>query len=450
MPSPTPFRRTLLLAALAPAAILFPNTDGTLNAQSASPTRITVNFHPALPAIPSTPFVVTAFGAVGDGSTDNTRALQAAIDAASRAGGGTVDIPAGIFLCGPLQLKSRIALHLDPKAVFRMLPLGRYPGGTVNPESFIRGARLHDIAITGGGTIDGQGQPWWPYAKTKGARRPRMIALNSCDRILIEQVTLENSPMFHIAISGQSHDVTVRGVTIRAPASTDPVTPSHNTDACDVSAHRVLVEDCNVSVGDDDFTTGGHTSDVVIANCTYGYGHGVSIGSPIRGGVSNVTVVNCTFNHTECGIRIKSDRDRGDIVQHMLYENLRMTDVGCPILIYGAYMAKNRRYRDLNKLTPAIAASYPAAPLRDTTPVYRDIIFRNITATVTPGHRAGLIWGLPEAPASDIVLDHVSITADRPFGIYDAKNVKLINCSIQTPDGVPPVVTARATASLSP
>lgn len=443
MPTFAAIHRTVLLGALLAAV-----PPGVRAAPAPLPPSI-ASSHPALPVIPSKTFVVTSFGAVGDDATDNTRALQAAIDAASRAGGGTVEIPAGTFLSGPVVLRSDIALDLAPRAVLRMLPLGRYPGGTLDPESFISGARLHDIAITGSGTIDGQGAPWWPYAKRKGARRPRMIALNTCHRILIEHVTLENSPMFHIAISGQSQDVTVRGVTIRAPASTDPVTPSHNTDACDVSAHRVLVEDCNVSVGDDDFTTGGHTSDVVIANCTYGYGHGVSIGSPIRGGVSNITVVNCTFNHTECGIRIKSDRDRGGVVQHMRYENLRMTDVGCPILIYGAYMAKDRRYRDLNRLTPAIAASYPGAPLRDTTPVYRDIVFRNITATVTPGHRAGLIWGLPEAPTSDIVLDHVSITADRPFGIFDATNVKLIATSIQTPDGVPPVVTARATVEVA-
>lgn len=270
MSAPALLRHILAITLLVPA--------GLLAASAAAPERAIVNFHPALPDIPATRFAVTAYGAVGDGSTDNTRAVQAAIDAASRAGGGTVDFPAGVFLCGPIRLASRIALHLDPKATLRMLPLDRYPGGTTHPDDFINGSRLHDIAITGGGTIDGQGAPWWPYAKQKGARRPRMIKLSSCDRILIEQVTLENSPMFHIAISGESQDVTVRGVTIRAPASTDPVTPSHNTDACDVSAHRVLVEDCNVSVGDDDFTTGGHTSDVLIANCTYGYGHGVSIG----------------------------------------------------------------------------------------------------------------------------------------------------------------------------
>src|SRR6185437_9799232 len=165
----------------------------------------------------------------------------------------------------------------------------RYPGGTKNPQSFISGQKLHDVAIAGKGTIDGQGAAWWPLVKKQSnIARPRMIALSGCDKILIENVRLQNSPMFHIAIGGHSTNVTVRAVTIRAPASTDPVNPSHNTDACDVSGSHVLIENCDVSVGDDNFTCGGGTSDVHIIHCTYGNGHGVSIGSPTSGGVSDI------------------------------------------------------------------------------------------------------------------------------------------------------------------
>ena len=155
-----------------------------------------------------------------------------------------------------------------------------------------------------------------------------MIALSSCERLLIEGVTLKDAPMFHIAISGKSSQETVRSVTIRAPASTDPVNPSHNTDACDVAGHHILIQGCDVSVGDDNFTCGGQTSDVLITHCTYGYGHGVSIGSYTNGGVSNFLVTDCTFTHTDCGIRIKSDRGRGGLVENLVYQNLRMTDVG--------------------------------------------------------------------------------------------------------------------------
>jgi polygalacturonase len=405
---------------------------------------------PALPVIPEQIYNITNYGAVGDSVATNTTAIQAAIKAAASEGGGTVEVPAGVYLCGPVQLADHIRLRLDAGAVLRMLPLEKYPGGTMDPANFISGVGLHDVAITGSGIIDGQGTPWWPYARQLGARRPRMIGLSSCDRVLIEQVTLTNSPMFHIAIGGKSSNVTVRRVTIRANPSTDPVLPSHNTDACDVSGSTILIQDCDVSVGDDNFTCGGGTSDVLITNCVYGYGHGVSIGSHTRGGVSNLTVINCTFHDTECGIRIKSDRDRGGLVQNLSYLNLRMANVGCPILIYGAYMATNRQYRALQTLTPEIAASYPARSITDRTPAYRDITFSNITATAQSGRRAGLIWGLPEMPVTNVLLQQVNITADKPFGIYNAQGVRLVDCKVVTPAGLNRLSCTNAQVTIAP
>ena len=403
---------------------------------------------PALPDIPARRFDVREYGAVGDGRAVCTQALQAAIKAAAAAGGGVVEIPAGIYRSGPVVLASHLELRLLAGATLQMLPLEEYPGKTDHPEDFLHGENLHDVAITGEGTIDGQGAPWWPFAKTKGAKRPRMIALKGSERILIDGVTLRDSPMFHIALN--ANEVTVRFVTIRAPDSQDPVNPSHNTDACDVSGHRVLVEGCDVSVGDDNFTCGGQTSDVLITHCTYGSGHGVSIGSYTKGGVSNFMVTDCTFNHTGCGIRIKSDRDRGGVVQNLVYQNLRMSDVDCPILVYGAYGAQEKQYRRLNELTPATAATYAAVPLGPRTPVYRTIIFRNITATATPGRRAGLIWGLPEAPVQDVVLSNVTITADLPFGLFNVDGVKLVNVTINTPAGVSHFAESNARIEVPP
>jgi polygalacturonase len=408
--------------------------------------------HPApeLPQIPQRFFKITDHGAA-TGSPDNAKAIQQTIDAAAAAGGGIVEVPAGEFLSGPLHLASDINLQIDDGAMLKMLPLDKYPGGTRDPENFISGRGLHDIAITGHGTIEGQGGAWWPFVKTQlGIRRPIMIAPSGCTRILIENVHLQNSPMFHIAIGGHSQNVTVRGVTIRAPASEDPVNPSHNTDACDVSGSHVLIQNCDVSVGDDDFTCGGGTSDVLITHCTYGFGHGVSIGSPTSGGVSNITVEDCTFTNTDCGIRIKSDRGRGGIVQHLTYRNLHMTNVGCPILIYASYMATEKQYRDLTNITAPIATNYPAKPLSERTPVYRDITFTDIEAKAANGQRAGLIWGLPEAPASNIVLQNVSITADKPFGIYNAEGVKLQNCKFLAPNESKGLSLGNAKVTVTP
>jgi polygalacturonase len=404
---------------------------------------------PELPAIPDKTVKVTDFGAVGDNKTDNTAAIDAAINSVAKAGGGTVDLPPGDFLSGPIHLVDKTRLNLERGATLRMLPLDRYPGGTKDPENFIGGKDLHDIAITGQGTIDGDGAAWWPSAKKEGVKRPIMIHFSTCQRVLIEKVTLRNSPMFHIAMAGVEH-VTVRGVTIRAPSSNDKKTPSHNTDACDVSGRHVLIEDCDVSVGDDDFTCGGGTSDVLIRHCTYGEGHGVSIGSRTNGGVDHITVEDCTFNGTSCGIRIKSDRGRGGDVHDLTYRNLRMTNVGMPILIYGSYLAKDSKYRHLTDLTGEIATNYPSEPKGELTPSYHDLTFSHITATVNPGERAGLIWGLPEAPATNILLENIKIKADKPFGVYTAKGVRLLNCEITTPEGVNKLATADADVKITP
>jgi hypothetical protein len=127
-----------------------------------------------------------------------------------------------------------------------------------------------------------------------------------------------------------------------------------------------------------------------------------------------------------------------------------MTNVGCPILIYASYMATNREYRALDKLTPEIAATYPAREITARTPAYRDIMFSNITATVQPGHRAGLIWGLPEMAVTNVLLQHVNITAERPFGIYYAQGVRVVDSTIITPGGVNDFSCTNAQVTIVP
>jgi len=388
---------------------------------------------PALPVINTNNIVnVLAYGAVGDGVATNTTAIQNAITAAARGGttngaaGGTVEIPAGIYLCGPLTLASAVNLQVDGGAILRMLPFSQYPGGTVSPANFIAGSSLHDIEISGPGAIDGQGAPWWPYANTNGAVRPIMISLNSCTRELIQNITLSNSPEFHIAIGGSAVNSTVSGVTVRAPSSTDPVTPSHNTDACDVSGTNILVQNCNISTGDDDFTCGGGTSSVVLTNNTYGNGHGLSIGSYTdKGGVSNLMVINCTFNGTQNGIRIKSDATRGGLVQNISYYNLGMTNVEFPIQVYAYYLLVGTP----SSITPAYAAAQPVAALNNT-PQFRNITFSNINATSVSGYPVGLIWARTELPATNITFNRVNLAGDRNFCLYNVSGAQFIDCKL--------------------
>jgi hypothetical protein len=113
-------------------------------------------------------------------------------------------------------------------------------------------------------------------------------------------------------------------------------------------------------------------------------------------------------------------------------------------------MAKEKQFRDLTRLTPDIAASYPTAPIAGRTPIYRDFVFSNITATVESGRRAGLIWGLPEMNVTNVLLQKVNITADKPFGFFNAQNVRLVDCKITTPDGVNKISSTNAQVTITP
>jgi hypothetical protein len=379
------------------------------------------------------------YGAVGDGVTTNTTAIQNAINAAAAGPitngslGGTVEIPAGTnaYLCGPITLKNNVNLQIDQGAILRMLSYSQYPGGIIDPQNFISGLGLTNIEISGYGAIDGQGAPWWPGYKTNN--RPIMISLDGCNRELIQNVTLSNSPEFHIAISGKAGNTTVQGVTVLAPASTDPVTASHNTDACDVSGTNILVQNCNISTGDDDFACSGGTSGVLVTNNTYGNGHGVSIGSYTDdGGVSNITVTNCTFNGTANGIRIKSDDGRGGLVQNISYYIPGMTNVDFPIQVYSYYNEDGTP----SGITPYYAATQAVAEVTSTTPIYRNITFSNITATSVSGYPVGIIWARTEMPATNIVFQKINLTGYGSFCLYNVNGAQFVDSTISLPTGI--------------
>jgi polygalacturonase len=382
---------------------------------------------PPLPVIPAATFNVTSYGAVGNGTTDNTAAIQAALNAANAAGGGTVTIPAGTFLSGPITLYSKINLNLASGAVLKAEPYGSsyYPVGqptvsgttkTADPRTytnFITAESLNNIEISGTGTIDGQGAPWWAaFDNGDIANRPIMLYLHKCTTVDVEGVKLTSSPVAHLVFKDGVTNATVQGMTIATPV------PSHNTDGIDVSGQHILINNCNISDGDDNIAIGGSvafSSDITITNCTMGAGHGLSIGSITKAGINGLTVDNITFNGTDIGIRIKSARDRGGLVQNLSYSNLTMNAVKSAIYLTAYYP---------DSTIPSNPANDPAQAVTATTPIFKNITFTNVTATNCTS--PGLIYGLPESLISNVTLTNVNISAPNAttgFKVYNARNI---------------------------
>jgi hypothetical protein len=262
-----------------------------------------------------------------------------------------------------------------------------------------------------------------------------MVNFSTCNRVWIRDATFSNSPSMHLIIKGRAGNVTIEGITMTAPASSDPTNPSHNTDAIDLAETNAVIRNCNISVGDDNVALGSSASasvDIVITNCTFGEGHGVSIGSNTSGGVSNLTVINCTFNSTDNGIRIKSDDDRGGIVQNLSYLNIGMTNVNFPITIYSYYNSVGTP----SSITPATAASQTVIPYPTNNPVYRNITFSNIVATAVSGFPAGIIWARPEMPATNISFIRCNVSASKSFDIYSARGIRFVDPQIVVPSTV--------------
>jgi len=384
---------------------------------------------------------VFAGGALGDGVSNSAAAIQAAISMASTsivasATGGTVRVRAvGTFtnyLCGPISLKNNVNLLIDSGTKLQMLPFGSYPTNP-SPTDFISASNLHDIEISGSGTIDGQGGVWWATnnADPNGISRPKaMFAPSTCSRVLVQNVTLQNPPNTHISFRSVCGDVTVDHIRISTPDGTP------NTDGMDMSVTNALVQNSFIADGDDNIAMGdGHSGslnkDIVITNCTFGAGHGVSIGSYTIGGLSNLLVVNCSWNGTGNGIRLKSQRGRGGLCQSLVYRDLTMTNVDWPILIYSYY---NYGVGTLSGITPFNASTNSAQTATSTTPIWRNITFSNVTATSINNSRpAFMIWGLPEMLVSNVSVRQCNITGTKSANIYSAQAIQFIDSPITVP-----------------
>jgi len=391
-------------------------------------------------------FNVRDFGAKGDGITFDTAAIQKALDACEKSG-GTVEFPAGTFLSRPLTLHSKTTVKLDSgatlKASTNQVDFMKTPGNWLNAKSsaefipFIGGQNLRDVTLTGTGTIDGGGAAWWDEAEkarqiTPGYTlpRPNLVVIEQSTNVVVENITLQNSPKFHL-VPANCEDVVISNVTILA------LQHAANTDAIDPSGRRMLITKCHIDVGDDNVAIKGgkktagrefQSEDITVTDCTFLHGHGMSIGSETAGGVRNITVKNCTFENTENGLRIKSDLRRGGLVENVSYTDITMSNVA-PAITFTCNYQNNSAGDAKQSAAPRVSKGSESLPL------FRNIQVTNLRATSQKS--AGVIMGLPENCISNVVLENVQISAPKGLTVRNARGIQLKNSKITAADGVP-------------
>lgn len=353
------------------------------------------------------------FGAVGDGAHDDTDGVQAAMDACI--GGGTVHVSAGTYLIRPVRFNGNgIIVQLDSGATLQGTPNRDDYGSSSN---LILADGKADLALIGDGTIDGSGSAFWGQDP-----RPRLVRFRRSQRVLVQGLTFQNSPSFHLVVDAVS-DVTIDRVTILAPPD------SPNTDGIDAGGTNINISNCYIDTGDDNIAikagTGSHTDGVTIHDCTFLHGHGLSMGSELNDGVVNFAAQNITFEGTQNGLRIKSDRTRGGVVRNVSYDSISMNNVGRIIDIAGYYP----------ELSIPAPGTDPGQPLTDTTPQYSSIRVSNLTS-VGGGRLApngAFFIGVPEAQIASVVLQNVDISgASRPF---ELRNVEVQRCNVSVNAG---------------
>ena len=382
---------------------------------------------PALPKIPDRTFALTDYGAVGDGRTLNTAAFKKALAAVASAGGGRLIVPAGVFRTAPFALVSNLELHLAAGAVIQapdtFAALGLPDPASFKsqaeanavyrvPEPLITGSKLHDVALTGPGTIDGSGAHWWAWseraarnaAKTGSPgrivyRRPHLVVITGCERLLVTDLTFTNSSMFHLVPKNVT-DLTIARVKVRAPW--DGSAP--NTDAIDPGpVTRAWIHHCDIDTGDDNIVIKSGGTDILIEDNVIKHGHGISIGSETTTGVHTMLVRRCTFDGTDNGIRIKSMRGAGGLVENVRYTDITMKHVANAIILQLDYVDNNR-------------PDFKGDPTK--IPAIKNIQLDHLT--IEGSRTAGLIHGLPDSPITNITLSDITLTAEIDFEIKDA------------------------------
>ncbi len=415
-------------------------------------------------------FNIVKYGAVSNGTVLNTESITKAIKACNANGGGVVVVPFGIWLTGPLELKSNVNLYVQKGAMLLFtndktkyeIVAGSYEGrSSARNQSPIWAKNAENIAITGGGVIDGNGdiwrgltksavtesfwnarvksggvlssdgKRWYPseqfkvasetkrsmllepgkllsdYTDMKDFLRPNLLVLTQCKRILLEGVTFQNSGAWNLHPL-MSEDLIIRNVTVKNPEY------SHNGDGLDIeSCKNFIVEDCVFDVGDDAICIksgkdeegrkrGMPTQNGIIRNNLVYKGHGgVVVGSEMSGGTKNIFIENCLFIGTDKGLRFKSARGRGGVVEKIYARNVQMRNIDQEAVFFDMHYAVTFATDGVRKIDTTFGEG---------TPVFRDMEFENI---VCDGAKKGIfVRGLPEAAIQNIRIKNTTLITD--------------------------------------
>jgi polygalacturonase len=456
------------------------------------------------PVFKNAVYNITNYGAKGDGISLNTKAITAAIDDCNKKGGGVVIVPKGLWLTGPVILKTNVNLHLDKNAVlqfttdFDQYPLvaGNWEGlAQMRNQSPVSATNATNIAITGYGIIDGGGdawrmvrkdklnetqwkklvasggllnedkKTWYPSAKSfkgsllknpgeikpektaafydsvKDFLRPNLLVLTSCKKVLLEGVTFQNSSAWCLHPL-MCEDLTVRNVYAKNPPY------AQNGDGIDVeSCKNVLIEGSTFDVGDDGICIksgrdeagrkrGMPTENMIVRNCTVYHAHGgFVIGSEMSGGARNLYVSDCTFIGTDIGLRFKTTRGRGGIVEKIYVANISMKDIVGQAILFDMYYAAQDPVPLSGEKRELPKVEFKAVD--ETTPQFRDFHISNIVCN--GAEKAIFIRGIPEMHVKDVVLENMILQANKGIDMQEASGITIRNAKIISDDTNPVV-----------
>ncbi|BFM45464.1 glycoside hydrolase family 28 protein [Flavobacterium sp. CFS9] len=442
------------------------------------------------PIIPNNTVNLKDFGAVNGGYVLNTKAFADAIEAVSKKGGGKVIIPPGIWLTGPIILRSNLELHAETGALIKFsTDKNLYPIIETSFEGLntwrcispIYGKNLVNVAFTGNGVWDGSGEAWrqvkknklteeqWKkfiasggvlnekkdswypseqYLKgSKGADqnvrhdlktkeefeaihdflRPVLVSIQNSKRVLFDGPVFQNSPAWNLH-PFMVEDLIVRNITVRNPWF------SQNGDGLDVeSCKNVIIENSSFDVGDDAICIksgkdkdgrdrGVACENIIVKNNIVYHGHGgVTVGSEMSGGVKNLHVSNCTFMGTDVGLRFKSTRGRGGIVENIYISDIFMTDIPSQAISFDLYYGGKSIAETLAEGGNTVTTK--AVPVSEETPQFKNISIKNIT--IKGAQQAVFLQGLPEMNLENIEISNLIAKAEKGFSIIDANGIKI-------------------------